>query len=134
MWKVSADRALYPAIAFYFSAAFFFAGQSGMVILPAWLSGILAIICFVTGFYCLIVVMYGKGKKAQQDKAIGGNIQGGKHIRLNIRIDSKDFVDMDTEHAKNFFGGLQQITKEESLIQEQQNERTNKTRKAKRKR
>ena len=120
------DRILYPAIAFYFSAAFFFTGQSGMLTLPAWFSVILAITCFAAGLYCLVILWLKRGGKGQQDKTIGGDIRNGAHTRFNVRVDSKDFVDMDTEQAKNFFDGLQRITGRESLIQEKQDGRTKK--------
>jgi hypothetical protein len=123
MWKVPTNRGLYPAgIAFFFSAAFFFSEQIGIVTLPPLLSAILAIICFLTGFY-FIFAWYSKDRKDRRDE-----VQNEVHTRFNITIDSKDFVNKDTEQTKVFFDGLRGIVGGKSLMQEKQNERTKKKR------
>jgi len=114
-------------MAFYFSAAFFFAGQSGMVILPIWLSGAFAIICFIAGLYCLVVIAFGKVKGVKQGKAIIDKPQNGIHANFNITIDSKDFVDMDTEKVKTIFDGIERIKGTKQLAQEGKHGQTEET-------
>lgn len=78
-------------------------GQTNMIDLPEWLAGILGISCLVIGVY-LLIIWYGRGNNSVNKK-----IKDEPHTRFNITIDSRDFINIDTEQTKVFFDGLERI-------------------------